>query len=137
MSSITKMGEVEVKMIVSLEKIHYAIIGAFEGGSTYWLRKAELQSSENPRTDFKVVWWGDINIFSGKYTFKVCYDDPKLEEGNGKGKMIVTQDAVAKGLEEMAKHNPYQFGLLLSDQDDATTHDVFMQFVILGEEVYS
>lgn len=37
----------------------------------------------------------------------------------------------------MAKANPYQFGLFIQGEGDATTADVFLQFVVLGEELYA
>lgn len=44
--------------------------------------------------------------------------------------------AIFRGLRLMAKHNPYQFGLMLAQQGDAITGDVFLQFCTLGEEKY-
>ena len=127
---------VTVKVKVSFESIWGAICGAFEGGSNYWLRTAVLKSSEHKPVDKKLVWYGDKKLWTGRYTFLVGYDDPKLDEGNGKGRKLIMESGVAKGLALMAEKSPKLFAELLAGDDDAGTHDVMMQYIILGEIIY-
>ncbi len=113
-----------------------AFVGAFEGGSNYWLQRADLISSEFKPADPKLVWWGDEKLFSGDFTFRARYDDPAKDEGNGKGKREVTQNDVQIGLHVMACKYAAHFADLITEKDDAITHDVMMQCIILGDVVY-
>lgn len=126
-----------VTLAVSPLMIGYALCGAFEGGSNYWLQTAELLFSDFPKTP-GLVWYGADSMFDGEFQFAVGYDDPKLDEGNGKGRKTITRADVIKGLELMAKHSAEHFGDLISlnGNSDATTYDVFLQYVVLGEVVY-
>lgn len=66
----------------------------------------------------------------------VTFDSPDEPEGGFTGVKNIGWEDIKNGLEKMAAENGYQFGQLLSGNDDATTHDVMWQFIILGEEVY-
>lgn len=129
------MKEILVSVPVSIAHIHNAIIGAFEGGSTYWLYEANpidvtAHHSEN------LVWWGEQSVFENDFSFEVVYDDPNEEEGSATGRKIIDRDAVAAGLKIMAIKEASHFADLITEDDDAITHDVFMQCVVLGEVIY-
>ena len=115
-----------------------AMCGAFEGGSNYWLHTANLVRSDFPK-EKGLVWYGADHMFDGEFEFEVGFDDPDGEEGEGKGRMVITRADVLKGLELMARHDPEEFNNLAdveSSKADASTYDVFMQFVVLGAVVY-
>lgn len=127
----------KVTIAVSPLMIGYAFCGAFEGGSNYWLQSAELVQSDFPK-EKGLVWYGADHMFDGDFIFTVGYDDPAGEEGNGKGRKTLDRSDVIKGLKLMANHSADHFGdlIALNGNADATTYDVFMQYVVLGEVVY-
>ena len=132
--------ELNVPTNLKNELICNAFAGAFEGGSNYWLQTAELVFATNkPDPARKLVWWGHENLYEAPFTFKVQYDDPDSEngEGNGEGeKTLSFPEDVQKGLELMAQKAPRHFADLISENDDAETHDVLMQYIVLGDIVY-
>lgn len=67
----------------------------------------------------------------------ITYTRKEDEEGEFKGKKRIGRRDIAQGIAAMAKANPYQFGLFIQGEGDATTADVFLQFVVLGEELYA
>lgn len=127
--------EITTKTNLSPATICNLFVGAFEGGSNYWLQRADLKLG-GARKKKGLVWWGAEAIFAGPYSFEVRYDDPNDADGEGKGRKLLTQDDVAKGLTLMAEKSPEHFADIVSENDDNTTHDVFMQYVVLGEIVY-
>ena len=76
---------------------------------------------------------GRAVYFVDRYEF----DD---READGEEELTPTKklnrETIQKGLSLMAKNNPYQFGLFMRDNYDAITGDVFLQYCLLGEEVY-
>lgn len=113
------------KMIVN------AIIGAFEGGSTYWLRTADYVYQPNDVKGNPLYAETDFWAKGGK--MKLTYDDP---EGDDLATKEISIDEIRKGLRSMATKDPRHFGDLLSENDDAATHDVFIQHVLFGEVIY-
>lgn len=118
---------------VSAEKIANAIIGAFEGGSTYWVQSGihaggpTLDSPYYAAPEFYLA--PDMAI-----AFR--YDDPNKDEGNGKGRKTITRADLQSGLDIMAQKYGSHFADLVNENDDASTHDVFLQCVILGDVIY-
>lgn len=117
---------------VDWSKITNAIIGAFEGGSTYWLRKAEYvylpdAIAGDPLYAESLFWanGGKMNLI---------YDDPEGDDATTE--KVVGLVEIRQGLRSMAEKSPRHFADLLSEDDDATTHDVFIQHVLFGEVIY-
>lgn len=133
--------EIKTKINLSAQAIGYIFCGAFEGGSNYWLHDAELVTSDiKPDPARNLVWYGHDEIFEGGFTFKVGYDDPDEDEGEGNGKKTLRYpEDVQKGLELMAEKAPSHFAELADEDNgnpDAITYDVAMQYIILGDCVY-
>lgn len=131
---------------VDWSKITNAIIGAFEGGSTYWLRKAEYvyqpdAIAGNPLYDDLVRLLDDPFVGLAESLFwanggkmNLIYDDP--EGDDAATEQVVGLMEIRQGLRSMAEKSPRHFADLLSEDDDATTHDVFIQHVLFGEVIY-
>jgi hypothetical protein len=123
---------VVITATVDWEKIVNAIIGAFEGGSTYWLREADYTYSpegvEGNPLYAETQFWAK----GGQMTLK--YDDPDDQER--RAEKIVSLIEIKQGLRSMAEKAPRHFGDLVSENDDATTHDVFIQHVLFGDIIY-
>lgn len=103
-TKLALMTSVEVKP----EMICNAFIGAFEGGSNYWLQTAELVFAENkPDPARKLVWWGHENLYEAHFTFRVGYDDPSEDEGAGNGsKLISYPEDVLAGSRSWRRNSP-------------------------------
>lgn len=121
--------EIEQSVIAAL------FIGAFEGGSNYWVGEVNQVGGEVP-SEKGVVWWGSDNIYNRHLKIEIKFDDPQKAEGNGKGKKIISYHDILSGLEKMMKDSPKHFADILAENDDANTADIFLQYVVLGEVVY-
>lgn len=132
-----KHTQLIVEMTVSRQRIQNAFTGAFEGGSNHWLHSAtQLDNWKKPEGD-RLVWWGHDEYWTRPdFCFAVHFDDPDKEEGNGEGYKQIRLEDVQKGLALMAGKSKDHFTDLLLENDDATTHDVMVQYVVLGEIVY-
>jgi len=123
---------IAITATVDWSKITNAIIGAFEGGSTYWLRESEYVYTPegvegNPLYAEEQFW-----AKGGKV--KLSYDDPDDQEQRATKEVSLIE--IKQGLRTMAEKDPRHFGDLVSENDDAATHDVFIQHVIFGEVIY-
>lgn len=121
---------------VTPKQIRDQFCAAFEGGSNYWLQRAELKSCENKPIAKDGVWYGQERIFEGPFVIGLHYDDPRKEEGNGEGFIAITEFDVKLGLSAMAKNNSYQFKILIDGDGDTWTSDSFLQHIVFGKEIY-
>lgn len=128
-------ANIAVRVHVPLPLVHNAIIGAFEGGSTYWLHKADLINGFR-RPESNLVWWGHREVFENPFEFSAEFEDPKKEDGNDEGRRTISGLNIPPALQIMAEKYPRHFADLMSENDDATTHDVFMQCLVLNEVVF-
>lgn len=133
--------EIKTTLKLSAKAIGYIFCGAFEGGSNYWLQSAELGKSEiRPDPKRNLVWYGHDEIYEGKFSFKVGYDDPDEDEGEGNGRKTLNYpEDVQKGLQIMAEKYAHHFCELADEENgnpDAITYDVAMQCIVLGDVIY-
>jgi hypothetical protein len=73
----------------------------------------------------------------GNWVGSIQFDREQDQEATFKGRFKITNEAVQKGLEAIAKESPIVFGNLLANDTDAVDADVFMQFLVFGREVYA
>lgn len=122
---------VTVPFAMKLELLTNLIIGALEGGATYWLRSAtyltDTKAYESPAYA-EVAFWQK----GGRMT--VFYDDPDNEERQAGFEIGLTE--LTNGATVMSEKYPSHFGDLISENDDATTSDVYIQCVIFKEIIY-
>lgn len=137
---LTVRAEVEVPM----ERIVNCIVGALEGGYSPWLHSfihADLPSDPPLRDSFDetdpVIWYAREKFWTLGGKASLVYDTPTDDEGAGTGQATVGLIALRNGLNIMASKAPRHFADLVAENDDAVTHDVFMQMVVLGDIVYS
>lgn len=126
-------GEIIVpfQMSVKLDYLTNALIGAFEGGSTYWLREVDYLTDKAP---FAAPAYAEATFWQQGGRVKLFYDDPEDEESRAEFEMGLPE--MTKGVEVMASKFAGHFGDLISENDDAITHDVFIQCVIFGDVIY-
>lgn len=100
------------------QRVEDLLIGAFEGGSNYWFRKV----TKKGRGEFYKVPFseaGEIHILT--------------TDGNI---VILNKASITKGLQIMQDKWPRHFGDFMSESDDSTTADVFLQCCVLGDIIY-
>lgn len=127
----------KITVTISEKDISYLLISALEGACRYWgstRSVTKYTGATPPKRD--EAWYADEKVLDGGFTCKVEYDDPKLEEGNGKGRKTVTLADIQNGLTLMVKNSPKIFAEIISGNGDADTADVFWQYVVLGEVIY-
>lgn len=130
-----KIEAVKVETEVSLRRVCDMMIGAIEGGSTYWAQSVKYIGAVALADN---LYWYDCPELLNQpgEIFEIRYDDPDKEEGNGKGRKRVTSAAIKRGLSIMANDCPKAFAEMLSENDDSTTADIFLQCVVLGDVIY-
>jgi hypothetical protein len=123
---------VQVTATVEWDEITNAIVGAFEGGSGYWLR--EYEYTHTPDGIEGRPAYAENEFWSKGGKMRVTYDNP--EEGDDRLSKEIGMPEIKAGLRSMAEKSSRHFDDLISENDDAITHDVFIQHVIFGEVIY-
>jgi len=137
------MFAVVASVNIDIDKITNAIVGAVENGYSGWMHAFEysndpvsMRLAAMSRGSDHTVWYNDPRFWQSGGKAVVKYDLPTEGEGEGNGQAVVGIDELKKGLNTMASGFARHFGDLANENDDATTHDVFLQCVILGDVVY-
>lgn len=138
-----KGPRIQTAVTVDWNKITNALVGFTENGysqwaKTFWIVQSQpsINLAATSRGGPRVVWYADPAFWLGGGEATVTYDDPNENEGTFGATKIVNRAALVLGLASMAAKAPRHFADLLNENDDAETHDVFMQYVVLGEIVY-
>lgn len=129
---------ITAEILVPMERITNCLVGAFEGGSTYWLRGVEYVPGELDTDKYDSPMYADDHFWNDGGRANVTYDNPEPsddDDGDQATKEIGLAELTA-GLSAMAAKCPRHFGDLVSENDDAITHDVFIQCVLFGDVVY-
>lgn len=122
---------ITVPLTLNLELLTNALVGAFEGGSTYWLRECDYLTE---KAGFEQPAYAEVGFWQGGGRMKLFYDDPENEENRAEFEMGLPE--MLKGVTLMAEKSAGHFGDLISENDDAITHDCFIQYVIFGDVIY-
>jgi hypothetical protein len=125
----------EIKLEIPLKRISDMLCSALESscGSHYW-----VQITAEVKPDKLTFHCMDGHVFP--------HIDYPLNEGGSiviqdiedesHAPFVLDIDAIQKGLAIMAEKEPRHFGDFLSENDDATTGDVFLQCCVFGETLY-
>lgn len=127
---------------LSYQRISDVLVGAFEGGSNYWMARISA-ITPIPKADIKAI--GDkLGIKDAVATYQVI----PFMEGNGviiqesepssdtPKQLILNLESLAKGLDLMAQKHSRHFADIVEENDDANTSDVLVQLAVFGEIVY-
>lgn len=128
----SELPRIAITATVDWPKITNAIIGAFEGGSTYWLR--EYDYIYRPEGVEGNPLYAEDQFWAKGGKMNLSYDDPDDQEQRASKEVGLLE--IKQGLRTMAEKDPRHFGDLVSENDDADTHDVFIQHVLFGEVIY-
>ena len=137
--------QIQVTHTLDFADITPVIVGAFEGGSNYWMYQGR---------DFPAIRWGselkalhkdspwahldlgacypDVMAWAAKNRkhFKVTVRD---DEGEGRNTTPLT---IERGVQAMQQKYPRHFEDMVKENDDATTSDVLLQCILFDEIVY-
>lgn len=131
---------ITAEVLVPLERVVNCLIGAFEGGSTYWLRQIEyvVDPEKDMASTYDSPAYSDEHFWNDGGRANLTYDNPEAsEEDDGDQKTTeIGLTQLTNGLSVMAAKCPRHFGDLVSENDDAITHDVYIQCVLFGDVVY-
>lgn len=127
--------DITIDLTITQKQLCDIVVTAFEGGANYWLHDAVLKSSKEKK-ESGLVWYGQEHLFTDDLKFEVGYDLPTEQEGRGTGRKLITMVDFKKGLQLMARAHAKHFADFTTEDYDATTGDVFMQCVVLGDVVY-
>lgn len=129
---------VKCEIDVPLERITNCITGAIEGGSSYWCNTfVPLPASADIVADIRAkggVWYDEAEFWERGGGAHLEFDKP-TEDSTGEANIGLQQ--LQNGLNILAAKYGRHFGDLLNENDDANTHDLFLQCVLFGEEVFA
>lgn len=107
---------------ISLQRLNDILIGAFEGGSNYWIENIK-------RSNDDLKYYADF-LTSDK-GFLIIQENDRNE-----GKYKVAKNDVILAAQLMALQYPWHFKDLLNETDDATTSDVLLQLATFKVVIY-
>ena len=125
----------------SSQDISDIFVGAIEGNdmTRQWcngIYRVDNPERELPKKGF--VWYGQKEFFENpEWLVKIVYDDPNGEEVNASAAKLVGEEEFQKGL-QLLSESKYDCHLrdLITENADAITYDVVLQFVVLGDVIY-
>lgn len=144
-NAVDPFGPFYVTHAVPRKRVADMLCGAFEGGSSYWYEVVRYITPparvwySNPdlgrKPDGPLVWYRHIDtpLNPGGAVIIKSLDKDKI---NGKTSWRLDLVTIAKGLNSMAAKCPQHFADMVSENDDATTADVFLQCCLFGEVIY-
>ena len=116
------IGAVKKVVRVSMEDVQEVLIGAFEGGSNYWLGKVKVKDK-----DYK----------GGKYASDVIGLGGELILTTTEGeKHTLTQEKMIKGIQIYLDSTNLQNFPFEETNPDGFTYDNMVQYALFGELVY-
>lgn len=128
---------INVTLPVPFERITNCITGAIEGGSGYWCNTfVPLPASSDIKADIRErggIWYDETEFWERGGGAHVEFDKPTDTDP---GFRDIGRADLERGLTKMAEIAPRHFADLINENDDATTHDVFLQCVLFGEIIF-
>lgn len=138
MTDVATLKTIEVKTSVEYSRATDLIVGAFEGGSRYWINGIDwgglkTRHKESPWkekdlmcTYSEVMSW--CCIHGTDFWVQVEDDDRELHN--------ITPARIERGVQTMADSFPRHFNDMMRENDDATTSDVLLQCILFNDIVY-
>ncbi len=138
MTDESTLKTIVVKTSMEFSRATDLMVGAFEGGSNYWIKSIDwggLQGKHSispwkhqklGETYSAVMSWCCIH---GK-DFWVEVEDDDRERHN------ITPANIERGVQTMADSFPRHFNDMVKENDDATTSDVLLQCILFNDVVF-
>ena len=118
---------------ITLQRVDDMLNGAIEGGSGYWAKFGTLKASPAFIRNRDVHYYCLDHVYQGG-SVPVYEDLPDSDTDEHLGDL--TMDSIKKGIYLMHTKHPEHYADMLTENDDATTHDVFLQLAVMGEIIY-
>lgn len=124
---------------VPFEPITNCITGAIEGGSSHWCSTFQTADDDVSTRLYQSirnageVWYDEAAFWEQGGKAVLTFDKPTDADS---GTRTIGRDELVNGLAVMALVAPRHFGDLIQENDDAETHDVFLQCVLFGEIIF-
>ena len=118
-----------VTTTINHERVANLLCSAFEGGSNYWY--CDLEEGHVPDGVTYKFFHMELPLKGGSVVFDV--------QGSAKeddGQLVLDGPAIQRGLQVMAKEYPSHLADVLTENDDSTTGDVFLQCCVFGKLIY-
>lgn len=134
------MVPVIAEVRVPWETIINAFVGVCEtSASTYWLSsflplEPECSGLVASCREAKDPWYATLNFWGKGGRATLRHDDPNNDDQQTN--TIIGEAEIISGLNAMANKCPKHFADLVSENDDAITHDVMIQCIVFGEIIY-
>lgn len=130
------MNAFKIETTIKPELIADMVIGAFEGGITYWAAKARpVEPCEDCVTyEDNCPWYARAALYEGDFKIRIVQHD-EHKEGAGTD-VFMTPASVQQGLSIMSTKYPEHFSDMVSGNWDATTADVFVQLCVFSDIIY-
>lgn len=125
---------------VPWETIINAFVGVCEtSASTYWLTsfkplEPECSGLVASCREAKEPWYATLDFWGKGGRANLVHDDPNNDDSATR--TIIGEAEIISGLNAMANKCPKHFADLVSENDDAITHDVMIQCIVFGEIIY-
>ncbi len=136
-------GPLKVEVEVDMEYVANAVVGFVENGYSPWCDAFNPTLDDTTTGVLKVlrerkasIWYSEAEFWTTGGRAIACFDGPEDEEGTFGSEKTVALADLHQGLRLMSEKSPKHFADLVNENDDADTHDILMQYVILGEIVY-
>lgn len=133
-TAVTASGVFAIPVTVNVtpRRVADLMVGAIEGGSTYWCESILL----SPGISHKASPWYDDEALYSKQNLEITVIEHESSRHDDDAQWTITLASIANGLRLMALHSPRHFADFISETDDATTADVFLQYCTFGEVIY-
>ena len=116
-----KIGQIRKVIDVSVDDINEILVGAFEGGSNYWIEKAIVVDNDYKGGEYA----SDVIGLGGELIIKTLDNDTKRLNQ----KMMI--EGIQRYVDDGGKNYPFDSG-----QPDGYTYDTILQNALFKEVVY-
>lgn len=130
---ITKPFYVKTHVEVTAQRVADMLVGAFEGGSTYWIDKIEVAVAAEGFGTGKV---DASNYYPRIIRTPLSGGVLRVYAVDAEGPKDLGLPEIQRGLETMALRYPNHWTDLIKETDDGTTADVFLQCCLFSEVLY-
>lgn len=137
-----KENKLTVSTEVPIERVAMTLVGAVEGGSTYWMESIDWgvefkdAHKKSPFKDKSIGGaYSDVLSWAWKehYDFRIkvtADEDADWQSG------IISPRTIQRGVQLMARDHTRHFDDMVRENDDATTSDVLLQCIVFHEVVF-
>lgn len=135
-----KTINVTVPLNLELSRLSNLLCCALEGGSNYWYQEMQLNIGKEQYFPSR----GQLDFYDkfffaeeGEAVLCISPDAPdEVPLPEGKEYFELTRSSFITALQLMAEKTPWHFSNYLTDNADAETGDVFLQYACFGEIIY-